>query len=151
MAFSGCLTAFLTRALIGLGLPAAPAISLAVAATCCVCLAVGCFTGFIRARFRVPTFITTLAWMTILTGAAELITDGFPIAPFPEWYNFFGGGYANYQTSMMVFNHVPGGSNVLYMDGHVEWERYDDQFPVMNGPNGASVLPYIMGSSGGIG
>jgi len=22
------------------------------------------------------------------------------------------------------FNHVPGGSNVLYMDGHVEYQRY---------------------------
>ncbi len=22
------------------------------------------------------------------------------------------------------FNHVPGGANVLYMDGHVEWEKY---------------------------
>jgi prepilin-type N-terminal cleavage/methylation domain-containing protein/prepilin-type processing-associated H-X9-DG protein len=66
-------------------------------------------------------------------------------------FNFFDGGYANYQTTMMVFNHVPGGSNVLYMDGHIEWERYDDKFPVMTGANGASALPYIMGSSGGIG
>ena len=22
------------------------------------------------------------------------------------------------------FNHVPGGANVLYMDGHVEFQRY---------------------------
>jgi prepilin-type N-terminal cleavage/methylation domain-containing protein/prepilin-type processing-associated H-X9-DG protein len=30
------------------------------------------------------------------------------------------------------FNHVPGGSNVLYMDGHVEFIRYEEngQFPV---------------------
>ncbi len=32
------------------------------------------------------------------------------------------------------FNHVPGGSNVLYMDGHVSWVRYSDgeegQYPV---------------------
>ncbi len=28
------------------------------------------------------------------------------------------------------FNHVPGGSNVLYMDGHVEFERYPSIFPV---------------------
>jgi prepilin-type processing-associated H-X9-DG protein len=25
------------------------------------------------------------------------------------------------------FNHVPGGANVLYMDGHVEFVRYPDQ------------------------
>jgi prepilin-type N-terminal cleavage/methylation domain-containing protein/prepilin-type processing-associated H-X9-DG protein len=29
------------------------------------------------------------------------------------------------------FNHVPGGCNVLYLDGHVEWVRYpSDKFPV---------------------
>jgi prepilin-type N-terminal cleavage/methylation domain-containing protein/prepilin-type processing-associated H-X9-DG protein len=29
------------------------------------------------------------------------------------------------------FNHIPGGSNVLYMDGHVQFLRYpDDKFPV---------------------
>jgi prepilin-type N-terminal cleavage/methylation domain-containing protein/prepilin-type processing-associated H-X9-DG protein len=28
------------------------------------------------------------------------------------------------------FNHVPGGSNVLYMDGHVDFERYPGDFPV---------------------
>ena len=29
------------------------------------------------------------------------------------------------------FNHVPGGSNVLYMDGHVEFDRYpSEKFPV---------------------
>jgi len=30
------------------------------------------------------------------------------------------------------FNHVPGGCNVLYMDGHVEFLRYPGKFPVMN-------------------
>jgi prepilin-type processing-associated H-X9-DG protein len=28
------------------------------------------------------------------------------------------------------FNHVPGGSNVLYMDGHVEFEKYPGKTPV---------------------
>ena len=28
------------------------------------------------------------------------------------------------------FNHVPGGSNVLYMDGHVEFVRFPDKMPV---------------------
>lgn len=29
----------------------------------------------------------------MLTGAAQLITGGFPLTPFPEGYNFIGGGY----------------------------------------------------------
>ncbi len=28
------------------------------------------------------------------------------------------------------FNHIPGGSNVLYMDGHVEFVRYPDDWPM---------------------
>lgn len=28
------------------------------------------------------------------------------------------------------FNHIPGGSNVLYMDGHVEFKKYTSSFPV---------------------
>jgi prepilin-type N-terminal cleavage/methylation domain-containing protein/prepilin-type processing-associated H-X9-DG protein len=42
--------------------------------------------------------------------------------------------------SAIPFNHVPGGCNVLYMDGHVEWVRYaeDGEFPV-NAPFAALV------------
>ena len=28
------------------------------------------------------------------------------------------------------FNHIPGGSNVLYMDGHVAFLRYNEEVPV---------------------
>ena len=27
-------------------------------------------------------------------------------------------------NAIVLFNHVPGGANVLYMDGHVEFQRY---------------------------
>jgi prepilin-type processing-associated H-X9-DG protein len=30
----------------------------------------------------------------------------------------------------VVFNHIPGGSNVLYMDGHVDWVPYPGAFPI---------------------
>ena len=33
-----------------------------------------------------------------------------------------------------LFNHVPGGSNVLYMDGHVTFIRYKSAFPVKDQP-----------------
>jgi len=32
--------------------------------------------------------------------------------------------------AISFFNHVPGGSNVLYMDGHVEFIRYKSDFPI---------------------
>ena len=36
-------------------------------------------------------------------------------------------------TNVKYFNHVPGGSNVLYMDGHVEFIRYPGRVPANTG------------------
>ena len=33
-------------------------------------------------------------------------------------------------TNIAAFNHIPGGANVLYMDGHVDWLRYPSEAPV---------------------
>ena len=33
-----------------------------------------------------------------------------------------------------TFNHVPGGCNVLYLDGHVDWNRYPPQSGLGKGP-----------------
>jgi len=41
---------------------------------------------------------------------------------FDESYQNQGGGW--------YFNHVPGGANVLYMDGHVEFLRYPTKYPI---------------------
>ncbi len=49
--------------------------------------------GFIRVRWHVPAFVVTLAMFISLRGAARLITKAFPITPFPESFNFWGGGY----------------------------------------------------------
>ena len=93
VAFAGCFTAYLTQLLSGAGVAMAVAMPLAMLGSLGLGFCIGALSGFIRVRFQVPTFITTLAWMTVLTGAAELITDGFPLTPFPEWFNFLGGGY----------------------------------------------------------
>jgi len=42
-------------------------------------------------------------------------------------------------TATEGFNHVPGDSNVLYMDGHVEFIRYIAENPT--NPTGASQAP----------
>ncbi|HOF38451.1 MAG TPA: hypothetical protein PLD73_00130 [Candidatus Hydrogenedentes bacterium] len=34
------------------------------------------------------------------------------------------------ESGESYFNHVPGGGNVLYMDGHVEFVRYPSEWPV---------------------
>jgi len=37
---------------------------------------------------------------------------------------------ANFTNAAAGFNHVPGGSNVLYMDGHAEFLKYKSRFPL---------------------
>jgi ribose/xylose/arabinose/galactoside ABC-type transport system permease subunit len=95
VAFSACLTAFITQKLSAewASLPIMLAIAIAIVFALIIGFILGVFTGFMRTRYQVPSFITTLALMTGLSGAAELITNGFPLTPFPSWYNFIGGGY----------------------------------------------------------
>ena len=95
VAFSGCLSAWMVGSLVGrpAHLPMAAAVAIGAATSLTIGVVVGCITGWLRVRYRVPTFISTLAWLTVLKGAAELITNGFPLTPFPDWYNFIGGGY----------------------------------------------------------
>jgi prepilin-type processing-associated H-X9-DG protein len=38
--------------------------------------------------------------------------------------------YSAGNADVQRFNHVPGGANVLYMDGHVEFIRYPGKFPM---------------------
>ena len=43
--------------------------------------------------------------------------------------------YDTLATVPSAYNHVPGGSNVLYLDGHVQFQRYDKGGPgPVNGP-----------------
>lgn len=52
-----------------------------------------------------------VAWDTISSSSATVATNG-AIDP-----------------ATALFNHIPGGANALYMDGHVEYSRYPGKFP----------------------
>ena len=93
IAFYGCLAAVVTEKLTAHHLPVGPVILLAVLLCFAIAVLTGMFTGWVRHRFSVPTFITTLAWMAALRGGAYLLTNSFPVTPFPDWFNFFGSGY----------------------------------------------------------
>ena len=135
VAFAGCLTACLTRGMSAAGLSPAAAVTLAVVLSLATGFAAGALAGAIRVRFRVPTFITTLASMTILRGAAELLTGGFPLTPFPEGYNFLGGGYvwgipfpalvfvAVFLVLHVVMEFTPFGRSVYAVGGNAEAAR----------------------------
>jgi sugar transport system permease protein len=133
VAFAGCWAAFLVERFSGW--PAGTAVILALVLTICTGFAFGAFAGVIRTRFGVPSFISTLALMTGLSGAAELITNGFPLTPFPAWYNVIGGGYlAGIPVPALVFivvflamhflmNNTVFGRSVYAVGGNAEAAR----------------------------
>ncbi|MCK5862098.1 MAG: hypothetical protein KAH38_06415, partial [Candidatus Hydrogenedentes bacterium] len=49
-----------------------------------------------------------------------------------SWDTFGNPEHAAATAGIHVFNHVPGGCNVLYMDGHVQFVRYPGRFPIVN-------------------
>jgi ribose/xylose/arabinose/galactoside ABC-type transport system permease subunit len=137
VAFGGCLTAFCTGWMMGpaLAFPAELAVPFAIAIALGAGFLLGGFSGLMRTRYQVPTFITTLALMTGLSGAAELITDGFPLTPFPDWYSFIGGGYlfgvpfpalvflVAFGVFHVLMNHTTFGRSVYAIGGNAEAAR----------------------------
>jgi len=66
----------------------------------------------------------------------------------------YGWTVADEKSGIARFNHVPGGSNILYMDGHVEFMKYGKEYPI--GINEASpglgqVLTNLVPLSSGFG
>jgi len=137
VAFSACLTAFLTQKLttVWAAFPLPVAIAVAIVITLTTGFFLGVFTGLMRTRYQVPTFITTLALMTGLSGAAELITNGFPLTPFPARYNFIGGGYVlgipfpailfllTFAVLQFLMNYTSFGRSVYAVGGNAEASR----------------------------
>ena len=48
------------------------------------------------------------------------------------WDTFGTSASTDNKIGTAVFNHIPGGSNVLYMDGHAEFVKYPGPFPIMD-------------------
>jgi ribose/xylose/arabinose/galactoside ABC-type transport system permease subunit len=135
VAFAGCLVALLTETLNGAGLGLPLSIVIAILITLAVGFLIGAFTGHMRTKYQVPSFITTLALLTGLSGAAELITNGFPLTPFPGWYNFIGGGYVlgipfpalifllTFGALQFLMNYTAFGRSVYAVGGNAEAAR----------------------------
>jgi ribose/xylose/arabinose/galactoside ABC-type transport system permease subunit len=92
VAFSGCVTAWITRELTPF-LGPYPSIAIGMLVAMIALFLIGLFTGKLRQHFNMPTFITTLGLLTVLSGAANLITGGFPITSFPYQFSFLGSGF----------------------------------------------------------
>jgi ribose/xylose/arabinose/galactoside ABC-type transport system permease subunit len=106
VAFAGCLIALLVQS----GLGTVPAVAIALLSGALI----GAAIGAVRAMLNVPTFITSLAGLTILRGGALKLTGGFPLTPFPEGYAFLGSGrLAGIPLAVLVFGGVAVAVHVL--------------------------------------
>ncbi len=56
--------------------------------------------------------------------------------------------HATHTAGSVIFNHIPGGSNVLYMDGHVEFIRYPNRFPIITDQENNYGIPRQVGHYG---
>ncbi len=90
------------------------------------------------------------------TGQSTIVTmfdawGGRSVDPREAWNGF------GHEKAIQNFNHVPGGSNVLYMDGHVAFQRFqDNKFPIGSGDvagnDDISIVPALVGHLyGGVG
>ncbi len=127
VALSGCLMAWLSTTH-GVPLPLAMVLTVGAGALA------GAFTGFMRVTFQVPSFITTLALFTGLRGLALLLTNGFPIGNFPDWFSVLGGRVMGVPFSAIVLlvafvgihflmRHTTFGSAVYAVGGNDEAAR----------------------------
>jgi ribose/xylose/arabinose/galactoside ABC-type transport system permease subunit len=53
---------------------------------------IGFFNGWLLSKYKVPSFIITLAMLNVIYGIAAVISKGFPVTTLPSWYNVFGAG-----------------------------------------------------------
>ncbi len=70
-----------------------------------------------------------------------------------SWMEAFSGGAVS-DRPVSRFNHIPGGANVLFMDGHVEFIRYPQKYPIRDHPRTTSIgstLSFWMSIAGGMG
>jgi prepilin-type N-terminal cleavage/methylation domain-containing protein/prepilin-type processing-associated H-X9-DG protein len=58
----------------------------------------------------------------------------------PVMWDAWGANDSNTGPGVLaVFNHIPGGGNALFMDGHVEYIRYPAKMPFFARPSGGSI------------
>jgi len=92
IALSAVLTAYIPVKLTELGLNPDIAVIAGMIASLLVGALIGLFNGFIRTRYNIPSFITTLAMLNVLYGIAAVLSKGFPITISSSWYSFIGAG-----------------------------------------------------------
>jgi prepilin-type N-terminal cleavage/methylation domain-containing protein/prepilin-type processing-associated H-X9-DG protein len=97
------------------------------------------------------TDINNPAASTMAQSSLPVMLDAWGSAV--SWMDAFSNGSVS-DSPVTRFNHLPGGSNVLFMDGHVEFLKYGSAHPVRDCDNEDSIgntLSFWMSIAGGMG
>ena len=85
VALTGVIIGVITGNLSRLGImPMEQAVLLGIVASIGIAALIGLFNGWLLTRFRMPSFIITLAMMNVLYGIAAIISRGFPVTSLPS-------------------------------------------------------------------
>jgi len=98
-------------------------------------LVVGFFNGYVRTRFKMPSFIITLAMLNVLFGVSAIISGGFPLTTLPQWYRALGSGTVGripvpaiwllvvFAIVLVIMNYTKFGREVYAVGGNLEAAR----------------------------
>jgi ribose transport system permease protein len=92
LGFASVIAAMVMKTLNGAGAPPLVVIGAGGLAGIAVTVVPGLVSGFLIARIKVPSFITTLGVGSLVEGAALLLSKGYPIADQPDYLGQLGNG-----------------------------------------------------------
>ena len=137
VALTGVIIGVITGNLSRLGImPMEQAVIVGIITSISVAALIGLFNGWLLTRFKMPSFIITLAMMNVLYGIAAIISRGFPVTTLPSWYNFFGAGrlfnvvpipavilLAVFAVVFVIVNYTKFGRSIYAVGGNAESAR----------------------------
>lgn len=80
-----------------------------------------------RLREGIGRFLITDIDNPAASAAAD---SGIPVL----WDLYGSSEFSDNDAGSLTFNHLPGGANVLYLDGHAEFLKYPSAFPILDAP-----------------
>lgn len=97
---------------------------------------IGLFHGWLLTKFKMPSFIITLAMLNVIYGVAAVISKGFPVTTLPSWYNVLGAGQLFgvvpipaiillivFAITLILMNYTKFGRSVYAVGGNPESAR----------------------------
>ncbi len=135
VALTGVIIGLTTGKLTDAGMPMDAAVIVGILLSFVVAGLIGLFNGWILAKYKVPSFIITLAMLNVIYGVAAVISKGFPVTTLPSWYNVLGAGQIFsipipaiilllvFAVIFIVMNYTKFGRSVYAVGGNPESAR----------------------------